>query len=135
MQAGPNALTAEKKVSFWEEFFEELREPMVLMLLVTGVLYAIWGQLSDAITIFVIIFTLNTVEVVNEVRSKKAISSLRKLAEPTTSVRRGGKFVEIPIEQVVPGDLVLLQPGHRVPADARLVEAFRSFHRRIRADG
>jgi len=123
-QVGPNGLTAEKKVSFWEEFFEELREPMVLMLLVTGVLYTIWGQLSDAITIFVIIFTLNTVEVVNEVRSKKAIASLRKLAEPTTSVIRGGKFVEIPIEQVIPGDLVLLQPGHRVPADARLVEAF-----------
>lgn len=123
-QTGSNTLTAEKKVSFWKEFFEELREPMVLMLLVTGVLYAIWGELSDAITIFVIILTLNTVEVVNEVRSKKAIASLRKLAEPTTSVRRDGKYAEIPVENVVPGDLVLLQAGHRVPADARLVEAF-----------
>ena len=94
------------------------------MLLVTGVLYAIWGELADAITIFVIIFTLNTVEVINEQRSKKAIASLRKLAEPTTWVRRNGHFYEIPVEQVVPGDLVLLQDGHRVPADARLIEAF-----------
>src|SRR5512143_695972 len=121
---GPNTLAAEKRETFWEEFIEELREPMVLMLLVTGVLYAIWGELEDAIIIFVIILTLNTVEVVNEQRSKKAIASLRKLAEPTTSVRRDGRFLEIPVEQVVPGDLVLLQDGHRVPADARVVEAF-----------
>ncbi len=121
---GQNSLTEEKKESFWHEFFEELGEPMVLMLLVTGVLYAIWGELSDAITIFVIILTLNTVEVVNEQRSKKAIASLRKLAEPTTSVRRGEHFTEIPVDQVVPGDLVLLRDGHRVPADARLVEAY-----------
>ncbi len=121
---GPNRLLEEEKEPFWEEFFEELREPMVLMLLVTGVLYAVWGERADAITIFVIILTLNTVEVVNEQRSKKAIAGLRKLAEPTTSVRRGGRFEEIPVEQVVPGDLVLLQDGHRVPADARLVEGF-----------
>ena len=123
-QFGQNSLAEEKKESFWHEFFEELREPMVLMLLVTGVLYTIWGELSDAITIFVIILTLNTVEVVNEQRSKKAIASLRKLAEPTASVRRGEHIAEIPVDQVVPGDLVLLQDGHRVPADARLVEAY-----------
>jgi Ca2+-transporting ATPase len=120
---GRNTLTEEKKEPFWEEFIEELREPMVLMLLLTGVLYAIWGEPGDAITIFVIILTLNTVEVVNEQRSKKAIASLRKLAEPTTTVRRRGRFQEIPVEQVVPGDLILLQSGHRVPADARLMEA------------
>lgn len=123
-QMGSNTLLAEKKESFWKEFLEELREPMVLMLLVTGVLYALWGEITDAVTIFVIILTLNTVEVVNEMRSKKAIASLRSLAEPTTSVRRDGRFLEIPVEQIVPGDLVLLQVGHRVPADARLVEAF-----------
>ncbi|HEX2993242.1 MAG TPA: cation-transporting P-type ATPase, partial [Anaerolineales bacterium] len=122
-QVGPNLLTEEKKEPFWEEFFEELREPMVLMLLVTGILYAIWGEISDAITIFFVILSLNTVEVVNEQRSKKAIASLRKLAEPTTAVWRSGYFQEIPVEQVVPGDLILLQDGHRVPADARIVEA------------
>ena len=120
---GANTLIKEKKVSFWKEFFEELCEPMVLMLLVTGVLYIIWGELADAITIFVIILTLNTVEVLNEMRSKKAIASLRKLAEPLAAVRRAGSFLEIPVEQVVPGDLIVLQTGHRIPADARLVES------------
>jgi len=123
-QAGPNSLAPEKKISFWEEFFEELLEPMMLLLLLTGVLYTIWGRVSDAITIFVIIFTLNSVEVFNEIRAKRAISSLRKLVEPTTSAMRSGRYLEIPVEQLVPGDLILLQAGHRIPADARLVEAF-----------
>ncbi|MHB9031708.1 MAG: cation-translocating P-type ATPase [Anaerolineae bacterium] len=120
---GPNQLSAPRKISFWKEFFEELTEPLVLMLLVTGVLYAVWGELSDAITIFVIILVLNTIEVYNELRAKRAINSLRKLAEPVAGVRRGGLYAEVPVEQVVPGDLELLQAGRRVPADARLVEA------------
>ena len=121
---GPNRLTEEKHESFWKEFLEELREPLILMLIGTGVLYALWGELSDAITIFVVILTLNTIEVVNEQRAKKAISSLRKLAEPTTSVLRDGHAQEIPAEQVVIGDVIQLQAGRRVPADARLIEAY-----------
>ncbi|NMC80517.1 MAG: cation-transporting P-type ATPase [Chloroflexi bacterium] len=123
-RVGRNTLGEEPKETFWKEFFEELRQPMVLMLLVTGVLYAVWGELADAVTIFAIILTLNTVEAVNEQRSKKTIAGLRKLAEPTTSLRRGGHYQEVPVEQVVPGDLILLQGGRRVPADARLVEAY-----------
>lgn len=124
LQFGQNSSTEAKKEPFWKDFFEELCEPMVLMLLITGILYAFWGETGEAITIFVIILTLNTVEVVNEQRSKIAIRSLRKLAEPTTFVLRDGHFQEIPINEVVPGDLVLLQDGHRVPADARLIEAY-----------
>jgi Ca2+-transporting ATPase len=123
-QFGSNSLVEEKKKPFWKEYLEELREPLVLMLLVTGVLYAIWGEPADAIIIFVIILTLNTVEVMNEQRSKKAINSLRKLAEPSMSVLRDGHFMEIPVDQAVPGDLIYLQEGHRVPADARLIEAY-----------
>jgi Ca2+-transporting ATPase len=121
---GPNRLTEEKREPFWKEFLEELREPMVLLLLVTGVLYAIWGELSDAVTIFLVILTLNTIEVVNEQRAKKAISALRKLAEPTSAILRAGQTVEVPAEQIVPGDVILLQAGRRVPADARLFEAY-----------
>jgi Ca2+-transporting ATPase len=121
---GPNRLTEEKHESFWKEFLEELREPLILMLIGTGILYALWGELSDAITIFVVILTLNTIEVVNEQRAKKAISSLRKLAEPTTSILRNGHVQEIPAEEVVVGDVIQLQTGRRVPADARLIEAY-----------
>lgn len=121
---GPNTLRQEKREPFWEEFFEELREPLILLLLFTGVLYAIWGELSDAITIFAVILILNTVEVVNEQRAKKAISALRKLSEPTAPVLRDGKTKEVAVEQIVPGDAILLQAGRRVPADARLIESY-----------
>ncbi len=121
---GPNRLTEEKHESFWQEFLEELREPLILMLIGTGILYALWGELSDAITIFVVILTLNTIEVVNEQRAKKAISSLHKMAEPTSAVLRDGHTQETPAEQVVIGDVVQLEAGRRIPADARLIEAY-----------
>ena len=123
MAGGRNRLQDERKEPLWEEFLEELREPMVLLLLFTGVLYALWGERADALTILAIILTLTAVEVFNERRSERAIAALRKLAEPTTLLRRSGRFQEVPVEEVVPGDLIVLQAGRRVPADARLWEA------------
>ncbi|HII41463.1 MAG TPA: hypothetical protein HA326_09670, partial [Thermoplasmata archaeon] len=124
-RSGPNRLREEEHEGFWEEYLEELTEPMILLLLVTGVLYSILGTIEDAVTIFVIIFTLVAVEVVNEQRAGRAIHALRELAEPTAAVLRDGKRQEVPVETVVPGDLLVLEAGRRVPADARLVEADR----------
>jgi Ca2+-transporting ATPase len=121
---GANRLQEEEKEPFWEEFLEELREPLILLLIFTGVLYAFLGELSDAITIFVVILILNIIEVVNEHRAKSAISALQKMAEPTALVLRDGSPREIPLEEVVPGDVILIQTGRRVPADARLVKSY-----------
>ena len=124
-QSGPNRLREVEHEGFWDEYLEELREPMILLLLVTGVLYSILGTLEDAVTIFAIIFTLVALEVVNEQRAGAAIEALRELAEPTAAVVRDGRRQEIPVETVVPGDLLVLEAGRRLPADARLVEADR----------
>lgn len=121
---GPNRLQEEEREPFWKEFIEELREPLILLLIFTGVLYGILGELSDGITIFFVILTLNTIEVVNEQRAKEAISALQKLAEPTALVIRGGQPQEIPLERIVPGDVILVQAGRRVSADARLTESY-----------
>ncbi|HEX9117047.1 MAG TPA: cation-transporting P-type ATPase, partial [Anaerolineae bacterium] len=64
------------------------------------------------------------VELLNEQRAKKAIGALNRLAEPTAAARRGGRTVEVPVETIVPGDLILLEAGRRTPADARLLEAY-----------
>jgi Ca2+-transporting ATPase len=96
---------------------------MILLLILIGVLYAIWGELRDAITIFAVILLLVTAEVVNEFRAKRAIGALERLSEPEARVRRSGKVVTIDTEDVVPGDLLILIPGARVVADAKLVSA------------
>ncbi|MCL5068573.1 MAG: cation-transporting P-type ATPase [Thaumarchaeota archaeon] len=120
---GPNLLRKEKKEPFWEELLEEAKEPMILLLFVTGIFYGIIGGLEDAIVIAVVIITLLVVEVANEYRAENAIASLRKLGEPLALVRRDGLYKEILTEQVVPGDVILLKAGRRVPADARMTES------------
>ena len=121
---GLNRLQEEQKEPFWKAFVEELHEPLILLLVFTGVLYMLLGELSDGLTIFAVILLLNTIEVVNEQRAKNAIAALQKLAEPSARVVRGGEPQEIPVEQIVPGDVALLQAGRRVPADTRLVESY-----------
>ncbi len=122
---GSNRLAKKEKESFFRKIVEKLKEePMVALLLVTGVLYALWGELVDAITIIAVIVLLWLVEESNEERAEVAIKSLSKLSEPTALVLRKGQPSEISLEEVVPGDIVLLQAGRRVPADARLLEAY-----------
>jgi Ca2+-transporting ATPase len=123
-QFGPNRLREAKGESLLSVFLEEIHEPMIILLWITGILYAVWAELTDAITIFIIIITLVAVEAVNEHRADRAITALRELAEPTALIRRGGQAQELPVEAVVPGDVALLQLGRRIPADARLIDAY-----------
>jgi Ca2+-transporting ATPase len=121
---GANKLVLEHEIRFLAILREEITEPMILLLLVVGVLYSVLGTLSDALTIIVIIIVLVLVEVWNEYRAKRSIASLRKLAPPTTLALRNGKPQEVQTTFLVPGDMVLLKTGQRVPADARLLETF-----------
>ena len=121
---GANILVKERKISFLGIAREEITEPMILLLLAVGVLYSFWGELRDALTIFAIILALVSVEVWNEFRAKRSIAALKRLASPSTIVVRGGRPQEIQTSELVPGDLMLLKAGQRIPADARLVEAY-----------
>lgn len=121
--AGPNRLRAERRESLLEEVWEELHEPMILLLLATGIVYAIVGGLEDALTIFAVILVVVSVEVFNERRASVALASLQKLAEPTVLALRDGTPGETPVEQLAPGDVVYLREGQRIPADARLLES------------
>ncbi len=123
-QFGPNRLREKESEPLWEMVLEELREPMVLLLLATGALYALWGEVSDALTIFFVILTLAGIEVFNERRAERAIDALQDMAEPTALVRRSGQTLEVKPEEIVPGDWILLEAGRRVPADARLLESY-----------
>jgi Ca2+-transporting ATPase len=121
---GANLLVKERKISFLGIVCEEITEPMILLLLAVGVLYGFWGELQDALTIFAIILALVFIEVWNEFRAKRSIEALKRLASPSTIVIRSGRPQEIQTSELVPGDLILLKVGQRIPADARLVEAY-----------
>ncbi|MDD5317814.1 MAG: cation-transporting P-type ATPase [Candidatus ainarchaeum sp.] len=121
---GPNRVAKPRELSVLGIFREEVTEPMILLLLVVGVVYALWGTLDDALTIFVVIALLVAVEVWNEYRAKKAIASLAVLAAPMTKVVRDGRIVEVETEKTVPGDILALVTGTRIAADAVLVSSF-----------
>jgi len=126
---GKNELVKPREIRFFSIFKEEVTEPMILLLIAIGVIYAYLGittgnGLTDALTIIVIIIVLVLAEVWNEYRAKRSIASLKKLAPPTALVLRDGQPQEIQTALLVPGDILILKTGQRVPADARLIEAF-----------
>ncbi len=128
-QHGKNSLIIERQIRFIDIFKEEVTEPMILLLLAIGVLYTVLGFITgdgflDAATIITIIVILVLAEVYNEYRAKRSINALRQLAPPTAQVLRNGQTVTVQTADLVPGDVLLLKVGQRVPADARLLEAY-----------
>ncbi|HVP92206.1 MAG TPA: cation-transporting P-type ATPase [Acidobacteriota bacterium] len=121
---GENKLVEEEHVSFARELKEEITEPMILLLLVVGILYSVWGSLSDAATIFTIIIILVLVEVYNEFKAERSIDALKELTSPSALVLRDGSLRKVPTVQLVPGDILPLKVGQRIPADARLIESY-----------
>ncbi len=120
---GPNRLMQERPNRFLSILREEITEPMILLLITVGVLYSIWGNLTDALAIIFIISTLVFVEVWNEYRARRAIAALKRLATPMVAVLRNGRPVKIPADSIVKGAIILLKAGERVPADCRLLDS------------
>ncbi len=118
---GSNTLDEGYQEPWWEEAKEALTEPLVLLLIGVAVLYALLGELEDALTIVIVILAVSGVEVASEARAKRAIAALRTLGAPTATVVRDGLPGELPTATLVTGDLVLLEAGDRVAADLRLV--------------
>jgi len=122
-QFGPNELVTKEKISPWLIFLEQFKSFLIIILLIAVVLSAILGEVVDAIIIGVIVVFACGLGFIQEYRAERAMEALKKMAAPTASVLRDGTETEIPSTELVPGDIILLRTGDRIPADARLIEA------------
>jgi len=121
---GPNALAQGKRKSLIQRFFEQFKDSMIIVLLVaafvSGVVAKEW---ADAALILAVVIINAVFGVFQESKAEEAIDALREMSTPEAHVRRGGKVETISSEDLVTGDLVLLEAGDIVPADIRLLES------------
>jgi Ca2+-transporting ATPase len=120
---GPNTLREEKGVSPWQILLGQFKNFLILLLIGATGLSLLLGHTLDAAVIFSIVIVSALLGFYQEFRAERAMQALKAMASPTASVVRGGEPVEVVSADVVPGDVLLLGAGDRVPADARLLEA------------
>jgi len=119
---GPNELEPKKKVPAALLFLRQFRSPLVYILLVAAIVEFLVGQYLDASVILAVLLFMATIGFIQEGRAERAMEALMEMAAPSTRVRRAGNVKEIEFSRVVPGDILILESGDKVPADARLIE-------------
>ena len=121
-QYGPNELLERGTKNPWRILGEQLTSMVMLVLGVGALIKALLGEYLDAGAIVVVVLLNAVLGFVQEYRAERAIAALKRLATPLVRVRRSAQVRDIPARDLVPGDVILLEAGNAIPADARLVE-------------
>ncbi len=119
---GPNRLREAPRTTFWQMLWEQFNNFVVILLIVAAVISALLGDYIEAGAIMAIVVLNAVLGVVQERNAEEALAALQKMAAPEAHVLRGGTRLTVPAEEVVPGDIVLLEAGNYIPADVRLLE-------------
>jgi P-type Ca2+ transporter type 2C len=119
---GANEFTQHKKPSIFMLLFEQINSLLIYILIVAAIISIVVGEISDAVIIGLVIMLNSIVGVIQESKAEKALEELKKMTTPRAIVRRDGITKELPSEQLVPGDIVLIDAGRFIPADLRLIE-------------
>lgn len=124
---GKNKLQEGKKVTILERFLKQLVDPMIIILIVAAVISgatAVYAgeSFADVIIIMAVVIINAVLGVVQESKAEKAIAALQEIAGATSKVLRDGQHLTIRSEEIVPGDIIILEAGDAVPADARIIE-------------
>jgi len=120
---GPNEIGVAEGTSPWTLLLEQFKNVLIVILLVATALSAFLGHGLEAIAIAVIVIFAVLLGFIQEYRAERAIEALRQMAAPTATVLREGQENEVPARELVPGDVILLAAGDKVPGDLRLLEA------------
>ncbi len=121
-QYGPNELIERGAKSPWKILWEQLTGIMVVILIVSAIISLLLHEYTDAITILIIVVLNALLGFTQEYRAEQAMAALKKMATPRVRVRRGGHVLEVTAQELVPGDVIILEAGNAIPADCRLVD-------------
>lgn len=124
---GSNKLVEGKKTSLFVRFMQQLADPMIIILIVAAVISGITAvyageSFADVIIIMVVVLINAVLGVAQESKAEKAIAALQEIAAATSKVIRNGRLTTVRSEELVPGDIIALEAGDSVPADARIIE-------------
>lgn len=125
---GPNMLESGKKINPFKLFLSQFNDVLIIVLLIAAaVSYGVSflednGSVTESLLIFGIVLAIAVIGFFNEYKAEKTVEALKKLVGHSARVRREGKELEIPATELVPGDIVIIDEGKKVPADIRLIQ-------------
>ncbi|MCW8901667.1 MAG: HAD-IC family P-type ATPase, partial [Gammaproteobacteria bacterium] len=117
---GLNRIRSEKKKGPWARFLAQFHNVLIYVLLSAGLATALLGHWVDSGVIFGVVIINAIIGFIQEGKAEKALDAIRKMLSQQAMVKRDGKFINLPADELIPGDVVLLQSGDKVPADLRL---------------
>jgi Mg2+-importing ATPase len=120
---GPNAVVREKKLAVFRQFIGQFKNPLIIILLLAAVLSVFLGEFVDAMIIIVIVFLSVFIDFFQEYRAERAVELLKEKISTLATVIRAGVRQDVPLSELVPGDIITLSAGAIVPADARVILA------------
>lgn len=122
-QFGANRLTSKRRTTLIEKFISQFKDLMIIILIIAAIIAGFAGETVDAAIILAVVILNAVFGVFQESKAENAIDSLKEMAAPMATVLRNNQSMSIKSEDIVPGDIVLLEAGDVVPADIRLTEA------------
>lgn len=123
---GPNTIQLDKKINVVGLFIGQFTELLVLVLIGAGILSYAVGDPLDTLAIFAIVLVNGLLGFFQEYKAERAIEELKKMGAQRATVKRNGKLIQISAKEVVPGDIVQLEEGDKIPADIRFIEVIQT---------
>ncbi|MDR0920380.1 MAG: cation-translocating P-type ATPase, partial [Oscillospiraceae bacterium] len=121
LQNGKNELKETAQKSLLKRIWEQISDPMVLILAAAGIVSGVFGEIADCIIILAIIVINAILGIVQESKAEQAVAALKKMSAAMSKVKRDGEIITIPSAEIVVGDIIILDAGDAVPADLRLI--------------